>query len=126
MSKNKNNIDIKYIGVPNICFSLTKENDKREEDFIKQRLERGFDDSETWALSDTFANFMIPRLERYIVITDGFLNLTDDHKNNIQDFLTAMKLVARDNGIQIYTDEEQKQLEKGLDAFPKILMSLWW
>jgi hypothetical protein len=37
-----------------------------------------------------------------------------------------MKLVDRDNGILIFTDEEKVQLEKGLEAFPKIFMSLWW
>ena len=54
--------DPKYLGIPNICFSLTDKDDKREEKFIKQRLQRGFDDTETWSLRDTIADFVVPRL----------------------------------------------------------------
>jgi len=37
-----------------------------------------------------------------------------------------MKLVARDDGALILTEEEEKQMWRGLEAFPKIFMSLWW
>jgi len=57
-------VDVKYLGIPNICFSLTDKDDKREIDFIKQRIERGFDDSETWSLRDSMALFILPRLKR--------------------------------------------------------------
>jgi len=66
-------VDFKYMQIPNICFSLTDVDDKREMEFKKQRLERGFDDSETWSLRDTIANFIIPRLERYEEIAKDFL-----------------------------------------------------
>ena len=120
------NKDIKYLGIPNICFSLSNKDDKREKDFKKQRIERGFDDTETWSLRDTIANFIIPRLERYEEIANNFLQREPELINEINDFLVAMKLVARDNGSLILTDDEEKQLEKGLDVFPKIFMSLWW
>ena len=61
--------DIKYLGVPNVCFSLTNKDDDREEKFSKQRIERGFDDSETWSLRDTIANFILPRLKAFNEIT---------------------------------------------------------
>lgn len=47
------NKDIKYLGIPNICFSLTDKNDDREKTYKQQRIEMGFDDSETWSLTDT-------------------------------------------------------------------------
>ena len=37
-----------------------------------------------------------------------------------------MKLVSRDNGALILTEKEEKQMWQGLEAFPKIFMSLWW
>jgi hypothetical protein len=40
-------VDVKYLGIPNICFSLTDKNDKREKKLSKQRMVRGFDDSPT-------------------------------------------------------------------------------
>lgn len=51
--------------IPNVCFSLIKQDDKRWDKYEQQRIERGFDDSETWSLRDTIAKFIIPRLERY-------------------------------------------------------------
>ena len=119
-------VDFKYMQIPNICFSLTDADDKREMEFKKQRLERGFDDSETWSLRDTIANFVIPRLERYEEISKDFLNRDDELVAEIECFLNAMKLVARDKGSLILTKEEEKQMWKGLENFPKIFMSLWW
>jgi len=119
-------IDHKYIGTPNICFSLTEKDDKREKEYSEQRIRRGFDDSETWSLRDTIANFIIPRLERYVEISKNILDQDEELINDIEKFLIAMKLTARDNGTLILTDEEEKQLDEGLDAFPKIFLTLWW
>jgi len=58
-------IDVKYLNIPNICFSLTETDDERETKFKQQRIERGFVDSETWGLNHTIVSFIIPRLERY-------------------------------------------------------------
>jgi hypothetical protein len=118
--------DPKYMGIPNIQFSLTKEDDKREVDYSKQRIERGFDDSETWSLRDTIANFIIPRLERYEEIAKDFLQREPELVDDINLFLESMKLISRDNGSCFWTKEEQEIVERGLEAFPKIFMSLWW
>lgn len=119
-------VDVKYLGVPNICFSLTEKDDKREPKLSQQRIERGFDDSETWSLRDTISRFIIPRLERYEEIAQGFLERDDNLKNEIQAFLTALKIIERDKGTYDVTDEEHEQVQKGLEAFPKIFMTLWW
>jgi hypothetical protein len=119
-------IDHKYIGVPNICFSLTDKDDDREKEYSKQRIEFGFDDSETWSLRDTIANFIIPRLERYEEISKEFLIRDEELIKDIEKFLIAMKLTARDEGSLILSEEEEKQLTEGLDAFPKIFLTLWW
>jgi len=117
--------DIKYMGIPNICFSLTDDNDEREVEFKQQRLSRGFDDSETWSLRDTIAKFIIPRLERYLEVSENYVNNTKETEE-ITQFLTAMKLIARNNGIAIYDDAEEKQIKQGLKKFTKIFMGLWW
>lgn len=118
--------DIKYLNIPNVCFSLTSKDDKREEQFKKQRMERGFDDSETWSLRDTIANFIIPRLEIYQELDKQATVREQVLLDKIELFLQAMKLTARDNGTTIYTDEEEEILRDGLKAFPEIFMSLWW
>lgn len=117
---------MEYWNIKNINFSLVKEGDSRKEEFDKQILERGFDDSETWSLRDTIALFIVPRLERYQEIANDFLQRDEKLINDIDKFLLAMELTSRDNGSAIYTKEEEKQLNEGLDCFPKIFMSLWW
>lgn len=92
----------------------------------KSKHKQSFDDRETWALNDTIANFIIPRLERYEEIANQVLIRDDKLKKDIQSFLTAMKLLARDDGIHIFTKKEEKQVEDGLNAFPKIFWTLWW
>lgn len=115
-------VDVKYLEVPNICFSLTDKDDKREIDFIKQRIERGFDDSETWSLRDTMVLFILPRLKRYQEIANDFLKRDDELVNDIDCFIKTMELVS----IGVHTPEEEKQMVEGLEKFPKIFMSLWW
>lgn len=119
-------IDIKYLGIPNICFSLTSKDDTREIEYKKQRIERGFDDSETWSLRDSIADFIIPRLERYEEIANDFLIRDEKLVSEISSFLLALKLIQRDSGICIFTEEERKQVEEGLSYFQNIFMSLWW
>ena len=123
--KKEEKIDVKYIGVPNICFSLTDKDDKREKKFRKQRIERGFDNSETWSLRDTIANFIIPRLEVYEESAKETLIRDEKLITDINDFLSAMKLIARDSGTCNFTKEEEKKVTKGLKNFQKIFMSLW-
>ena len=118
--------DPKYLDIPNICFSLTDKEDKRDEKFRKQRLKRGFDESETWCLTTTIANFIIPRLELYDSIADKVFERNSSDKQNIQDLLKSLKLIVRENGGHIFNEKENQMVEKGLEAFSKIFMSLWW
>lgn len=117
--------DIKYLGVPNICFSLTSAHDSREEKFKEQRKKRGFDDSELWSLRDTIANFIIPRLEAYIDKSEETFVIGKKRRKDTKNLLEALKLIARDSGAAIFTKKEEKKVEKGLKAFPKVFMRLW-
>ena len=129
MSKKK--IDIKYIGIPNICFSLTEKNDSREKYYKKQRIKYGFDDSETWSLTGTIAKFIIPRLERFIEIEKDIYkhNKRKNQKKYIKDLkkiLKALNLIIKDDESWLFTEEEKKDLNKGLNKLNKLFMSLWW
>ncbi len=125
--KSKNSkVDVKHIGVPNICFSLSDIKSKNEKRYKTQRLLRGFDDSETWTLYYNIAHFIVPRLERYNEITNVFLRRPLEAKKDVQYLLTAMKLIIRDQGADGFTKAEKLKLKKGLEVFPKIFMTLWW
>ena len=119
-------VDIKYLGVPNVCFSLTDKEDKRDKGFAEQRIKRGFDDSETWSLRDTISNFIIPRLERYQEIAPEMIQREPELVDNINKLLEAFKLISRDDGALILTKEEEKKMVDGLNQFSKVFMSLWW
>lgn len=113
-------IDPKYIGVPNICFSILKKDDKREKEFSKQRIERGFDNSELWNLDITICKFIIPRLEAFIEV-DPFIR-TDEWKSDVQKVLNSLKKIASDDYCPAVKDD---QLEQDLTLFPKIFFGLW-
>jgi len=118
--------DIKKLSIPNICFSLADPNDTREPELARQRITRGFDDSETWSLSDTIANFILPRLERFIELEKIFLKRDSKWDYDLQNILSALKLVVRDSGSRIYSEPELKIINTGLNAFKRRFMQLWW
>lgn len=121
--------DLKYLDIPNICFSLTDKDDKRETTFTKQRLERGFDDSETWSLRDTIADFIVPRLERFNELTVGCpVGLTENEWNQIlKKILWSFKFVqGLDNMERTPTNKEWKQYQQGIRLFAKYFTNLWW
>ena len=118
--------DPKYLGIPNINFSIYSDGDGRESKFKEQRLNNGFDESETWSLRDTIANFIVPRLEMYQEIANKNLARDKELVKKIYKFLEAMKLTSRDEGSFMLTDEELRIHKEGLEAFPEIFMSLWW
>jgi len=121
---NKN--DIKELKIPNICFSLVSDDDRRIDEFKKQRIGRGFDESETWALNLTIAKFIIPRLELYEEIAKDVLNREPELIKEIEKFLNAMKLIVENEGVVFDNDEDYETYNKGIEAFPKIFNSLWW
>jgi hypothetical protein len=119
--------DPKYLGIPNICFSLTEKNDKREKMYLPQRLERGFDDSETWSLRNTIANFILPRLIRFKEIKMCHpASLTEKKWDEILDkIIRCFKLVIEDNEEDL-TQEKYKNFETGMKLFGKWFLDLWW
>lgn len=121
--------DPKYIGVPNICFSLTDKGDEREKHFAKQRLKHGFDDSETWSLNISIARFVLPRLKRFREISPCYPgNMTQKqwHKK-LDQMILAMELVIEDvNGPGFLDKEKRDKMHAGLAVFSEHFRGLWW
>jgi hypothetical protein len=125
----KNKIDPKYLGIPNICFSLTEKDDNREPEYLKQRLKYGFDNSELWSLDSTIACFILPRLKRFRKIAVGTGHPARYEKNewsNIVDkIIEAFEILASDDSY-ISTDEQDKIIDEGLKLFAENFRSLWY
>lgn len=62
-TKGQNKIDV--YGIKNVNFSTINVEDTNWNLFEKQRLERGFDDSELWSLDKTISGFILPRLKSF-------------------------------------------------------------
>jgi len=90
--KTKNKIDPMDCNVPNVCFSLIGKGDDRYETYKKQRLKRGFDDSETWNLDYVFVNFMLPRLKRYYEIAKEAIVIEGEFKTNLEIVIEGFEL----------------------------------
>lgn len=119
--------DPKHLGIPNIQFSLTNDDDKREEKYVKQRIERGFDDSETWSLRDTFAKFIIPRLKRFKELNNGYPpEMTAEEWNSRLDkMIAAFEYVGKADEITP-TQEEHESFKEGINLFTEYYFDLWW
>ena len=110
--------------VPNVNFSLVSKDDKRWEQFKQQRLERGFDESETWSLDFTIASFIVPRLEEFISIYKQCIVDERGAVAKMESALEGFKLVK--SGETIWGDEKREKIEKGLQDFADIFLGLWW
>lgn len=114
-------------GIPNVCFSLVTPDDDRWEAYTKQRLERGFDISETWNLDGTIARFIYPRLKLFIEdvkrIGSYPAHMTyDEWIKILEDMLLGFELLVSD---EIKTDDENKIIEHSLDLFREHFFGLW-
>lgn len=114
-------------GVPGVNFTLVGRDDRRWNDFKAQRLERGFDDSETWSLDSTIAKFILPRLIRFKEINAGYPGTVSEQEwDDILDrMILAFSLLASDAAF-VTAKEDQEKIDEGLALFAKWYQHLWW
>lgn len=122
--KNQRNNKIDVYGIKNVNFSVIDVDDVRWNMFEKQRLERGFDDSELWNLNTTISGFIIPRLktfrEQHCSTPE---NITDEEWNEILDeIIVAFELIHDDLE---YDKASESKINNGLKLFAKYFRNLW-
>lgn len=102
---------------------------KRKEKFKKQREKRGWDDSETWCLTNSFFEWAIPRLKRFkeLIICYPCSLTMDKWKDIIQKMIDGFELGLKVDGAY-YTlgDKEYKKMTEALDLWHKWFFDLWW
>jgi hypothetical protein len=117
-------IDPKSLNIPNINFSVYSD-EKREEIFRKQRLERGFDDSETWNFYITISKFILPRLKVFKETTIAHPpELTSDQWNIILDKMIRTFEIAADSDFM--EEDESEEFREGFNLFSEYFFALWW
>ena len=121
-------MDVKRLGVPNVCFSLSQDGDKREPEFKQQRIERGFDDSETWSLDFTIAKFVLPRLKRFKEVNNGYPEELGEEgwDKVIDEMIETFELMIKDREGDILENKEYEKIQHGLKLFGHWFQALWW
>jgi hypothetical protein len=119
----KNNFSIAQEVYPNEPEKLEK--------YKKQRDERGFDDTETWHLDKTLALFLIPRLERFIQLNNGFPSgETEESFNEKLNFiLKSFQEYYNGENEEVSLELEKERvsnLKKAAAILGEIWFDLWW
>lgn len=118
------------LGIRNVNFScFDKHGSKREylRLWKKQRLERGFDDTECWNLDCTFGWFIVPRLKVLRRNHHGYPDELHNDKNwckVLDEMIWAFETVAN-HFEKKPTEDDYKRIHKGLKLFAKYYCHLW-
>ena len=114
-----------------IADEVYKDVPERLDHFKKQREGNGFDDTETWHLDKTLALFLIPRLERFIQVNNGFPGgETEESFNEKLNFiLISFKEYYHNENDEVSLDLEKERLsnaKKAAALLGEIWFDLWW
>lgn len=104
--------------------------DNRQEFFAKQREERGFDDTETWALDHVIAKFVTPRLKRFkeLHICHPHGITMEEWDEIIQKMIDGFEeILTRDDTREKRGREyDSEKVQEGLKLFAEYFHDLWW
>ena len=111
------------LGRENVNFSISGEanvSPERVEEYKRQRIERGFDDTECWNLDTTILQFVLPRLKRFRECTIGY----PSEFESLEAWTDCLDKMI-DNIDKIIKSEEDADYE-GFELFKKYFFNLWW
>ncbi len=108
---------------------------KRWLKFWWQRRTRGFDDSETWNLDQTFAKFILPRLKKFQEINKGSIpssigldkpidQAVNEWQNKLSDMIYAFEMQMAP--WEYKENYQRSRIRKGLKLFAEHYSDLWW
>lgn len=104
------------------------QDDPRQEEWKKQREEKGFDDTETWSLDTTIVDFILPRLKRFKELNNGYPpNLTSESWDEILDeMILAFEEYSKKHNVSSSLKMNDEIVDKGFNLFIKYFHDLWW
>ena len=99
--------------------------------FFIQRCKRGFDDSETWDLQDTFYRWLLPRLKRFYEVTRGYptnYKTFKQWKNELKSRVKQLEKIVKINDMDFtdykYIPKEKLRSMKAIGT-PKSTLNMW-
>jgi hypothetical protein len=92
----------------------------------KERLKYGCATSETYSLCVNHAQWLVPRLKRFIQVRGGHpVDINDDEWDAIlKKILFAYEIIAEDDWTKEH--KHMEEVEEGLDLFRQWYRNLWW
>lgn len=117
------------LGIRNVNFSIIEKGNKRKylQLWKKQRLERGFDDTECWNLDCTFGKFIVPRLKVLRRNYHGYPTELGNEKKwgkVLDEMIWAFDMASKRFEYD-WTEDDVKRIKKGLKLFAKFYFDLW-
>lgn len=106
-----------------ICFSLDDDQMNKSELYKKQREERGWDDTELFALDVTFGQFMLPRMKELLKKKKENVGMREDEIQAFEDIIYALEILSEDK-----VDEKYNafHVQRGLFLFGAYFFKLGW
>ena len=119
----RNNFSIAEEVYPNDPATLNK--------YKKQREEQGFDDTETWHFDKTLALFLIPRLERFIQVNNGFPTgeTEESYDEKLNFIVNSFKEYYYNEDQEVSLEIEKERLlnaKKAAALLGELWFDLWW
>jgi hypothetical protein len=106
--------------------------ERREKLYKKQRKERGWDDSETWALYHPISKFVLPRIKRFREVTcgyPGYLGSMEEWYAILDHIIFAMEICSDEDkyyGCHSLTKKDWERVYRGCRLLGKHFQDLWW
>lgn len=100
--------------------------EERQKEWRAQRDTLGFDETETWDLFVSIAQYTLPRLKHFrenIISHPGTMTM-DEWKDILQKMIDGFEIVVDDN-MYVNYPIKSKILEEGLALFAKYYTNLW-
>lgn len=105
----------------------------RDEIFAQQRLERGFDDSDTWSLDYTLACWLLPRLKRFREVTpavpsslpnmEAWQEILEKIEFSLQCTIDDLKPLGQQKLVPL---DQHPRWAEGYKLLGEWMMALWW
>jgi hypothetical protein len=108
----------------------TKKQQARTKRHIKQFEKQGWSDRDTWNLDVEFIYFIVPRLERFIEVTNGYpggrSGMTEQKWNKTLNQMLEGFKICRDDGWIGMCPNQSKKVADAYRLFGEWAQHLWW
>jgi hypothetical protein len=100
----------------------------RTKRFVKQYEKQGWSDMDTWNLDSRFAEWIVPRLRRFIELHNGYPGgLTEKKwKEMLDEMLEGFEFMASEDWYGSCEIKKQEKAAKALKLFGEWAPHLWW